>query len=177
MQNEKVQAQILELRAELVRYANRLNRNNGEDIVQDAIIRLLTIEREFTENDNFRAYSYAVVRNLALNSFTRKEGATVQLHGTGEGGTLKDNNQCVSDLLDAQGAQSAEAEAMRGEFSPEIANALSTLNDGIRETFLLITVDGLTYEECVEVQGIPIGTVMSRCNRAKAQLKKQLVGA
>jgi RNA polymerase sigma-70 factor (ECF subfamily) len=177
MQNEKVQAQILELQAELVRYANRLNRNNGEDIVQEAIIRLLNSEREFTENDNFRAYSYAVVRNLAYNFSSRKAEKTVQLFGKGEGGRSLSNDECVAKALDAQGARSAEAEVLRGEFSPEITNALSTLNEGIRETFLLITVDGLTYEECVEVQGIPIGTVMSRCNRAKKQLKKQLVGA
>ena len=177
MQNEMIQAQIIELRAELVRYAARLTRSThkGEDIVQDAIIRLLTSQREFNENDNFRAYAYATVRNLTLNSFTRKEGATVQLQGKGEGGTRKDNNECVADLLN--GAQSAEAEAMHGEFSPEISNALNALNEGIRETFLLVTVDGLTYEECAEAQGIAIGTVMSRCNRAKSQLKKQLVGA
>jgi len=177
MQNEKVQAQILELRAELVRYATRLNRNSGEDMVQEAIIRLLNSDREFTENDNFRAYAYATVRNLTLSGYTRKAEKTVQLIGKSESGRILTNDECVAKALDAQGARSAEAEVMRGEFSPEIVNALSALNEGIRETFLLITVDGLTYDECAEAQGIAIGTVMSRCNRAKAQLKKQLTNA
>ena len=176
MQNEKVQAQILELRAELVRYATRLNRSNGEDIVQEAIIRLLNSEREFTENDNFRAYAYATVRNMTYTFSSRKAEKTVQLFGKGNGRILT-NDECVAQALDAQGARSAEAEAIRGEFSPEMTNALKALNDGIRETFMLITIDGLTYEECAEAQGIAIGTVMSRCNRAKSQLKKQLVGA
>ena len=177
MQTEKVQAQILELRAELIRYATRLNRNNGEDIVQEAMIRLFNNDREFTENDNFRAYAYATVRNLAYTLSSRKADKTVQLFGKGENGRILTNDECVAEALDAQGAPSAEEQALGGEFSPEITNALSNLNDGIRETFLLITIDGLTYEECAEVQGIAIGTVMSRCNRAKTQLKKQLVAA
>jgi RNA polymerase sigma-70 factor (ECF subfamily) len=179
MQTEIIQAQIIELRAELVRFASRMTRSTtkAEDIVQDAIIRLLNSERVFTENDNFRAYAYATVRNTALNSFERKEGKTVQLFGKNDDGSKKGNNECVEELLNAQGARSAEDTALFDSLSPNLANALASLHEGIRETFLLVTVQGLQYEECAEFQNISIGTVMSRISRAKKQIKESLTNA
>jgi len=177
MLNKQIEAQVLALRDELVRFANRLDRNNGEDIVQEAIIRVLKVDREFNENDNLRAYCYTIVRNLALNGFTRKAEKTVQMIGKDERGRVMDNDECVVEVLDAHPSPSAEAQALRGEFSFEMTNALNSLNEGIRETFLLVTVEGLSYDECAQVQGIAINTVSSRVSRAKSQLKKQLVSA
>ena len=41
---------------------------------------------------------------------------------------------------------------------------------------LLVVLEGLTYREVAEVQGVPIGTVMSRLARARAQIKNFLDG-
>jgi RNA polymerase sigma-70 factor (ECF subfamily) len=37
-------------------------------------------------------------------------------------------------------------------------------------------LEGLTYREIAEVQGVPIGTVMSRLARARNQIKAYLDG-
>ena len=41
---------------------------------------------------------------------------------------------------------------------------------------LLVVLEGLTYREVAEVQGVPIGTVMSRLARARVQIKNFLDG-
>jgi RNA polymerase sigma-70 factor (ECF subfamily) len=41
---------------------------------------------------------------------------------------------------------------------------------------LLVVLEGLSYREVAEVQGVPIGTVMSRLARARAQMKIYLDG-
>ena len=41
---------------------------------------------------------------------------------------------------------------------------------------LLVVLEGLSYREVAEVQGVPIGTVMSRLARARAQIKSYLDG-
>lgn len=63
-----------------------------------------------------------------------------------------------------------DAQRMR----PQLIAALLTLSDEDRETFLLLALAGLTYEETAAALGIPIGTVRSRIHRARMRLREQV---
>jgi len=52
--------------------------------------------------------------------------------------------------------------------------ALRALSPPMREVIVLRELEGLDYRDIAQVAGIPIGTVMSRLSRARAQLKRQL---
>jgi RNA polymerase sigma-70 factor (ECF subfamily) len=43
-----------------------------------------------------------------------------------------------------------------------------------REVLMLAAVEELRYDEIARIQGIPIGTVMSRLNRARDKLRRML---
>jgi len=58
----------------------------------------------------------------------------------------------------------------------DIQRALALLVDDQRTALLLVVLEGLTYREVAEVQGVPIGTVMSRLARARVQIKAYLDG-
>jgi len=58
----------------------------------------------------------------------------------------------------------------------DIARALASLVEDQRVALLLVVLEGLSYREVAEVQGVPIGTVMSRLARARAQIKAYLDG-
>jgi RNA polymerase sigma-70 factor (ECF subfamily) len=58
----------------------------------------------------------------------------------------------------------------------DIERALATLVDDQRHALLLVALEGLSYREVAEVQGVPIGTVMSRLARARIQIKTFLDG-
>ena len=60
--------------------------------------------------------------------------------------------------------------------SRDIARALDDLAEDQRAALLLVVLEGLTYREVAEVQGVPIGTVMSRLARARMQIKAYLDG-
>jgi RNA polymerase sigma-70 factor (ECF subfamily) len=55
--------------------------------------------------------------------------------------------------------------------SRDIERALASLVEDQRAALLLVVLEGLTYREVAEVQGVPIGTVMSRLARARAQIR------
>ena len=40
----------------------------------------------------------------------------------------------------------------------------------MRETLLLVAVEGLSYEQAAEIIGVPLGTVRSRLHRARHAL-------
>ncbi len=57
----------------------------------------------------------------------------------------------------------------------DVREALAELPECFRATIYLADVEGYPYREIAEMLDVPIGTVMSRLHRARAQLRKRLV--
>ena len=57
---------------------------------------------------------------------------------------------------------------------PRVADAIEALPDGEREALLLFAWEELSYQSVAEALELPIGTVRSRLNRARAQLRELL---
>ncbi|MGN6310318.1 MAG: sigma-70 family RNA polymerase sigma factor [Xanthobacteraceae bacterium] len=148
---DSVEAMIPALR----RYARALTRDAdiADDLVQDTLVRALRSERLFLGGD-IRSWLYTILTNLNRNrrrSLARKPS--------------------FAPLQDATaGASGTEAEGR------DITRALATLVDDQRAVLLLVTLEGLSYREIADIQGVPIGTVMSRLARARAHMKAALEG-
>jgi RNA polymerase sigma-70 factor (ECF subfamily) len=147
-----VEAMIPALR----RYARALTRDAdiADDLVQDTLVRALRSERLFHGGD-IRSWLYTILTNLNRNrrrSLARRP-AISQLNEH-----------------DEAGANGTEAEGR------DIERALSGLVEEQRSALLLVMLEGLTYREVADIQGVPIGTVMSRLARARAQIKAYLDG-
>ena len=57
---------------------------------------------------------------------------------------------------------------------PRVVNAIEALPDGEREALLLFAWEELSYGAVAETLELPIGTVRSRLNRARARLRELL---
>ncbi len=148
---EQVQAAIPALR----RYARALTRDaeTADDIVQDTLVRALRSEHLFHGGDT-RAWLYTILTNLnrnRLRSLARRPVLT----------PIKDGDAATN------GPESG---------GRDITRALGQLGDDQRSALLLVVLEGLTYREVAEMQGVPIGTVMSRLARARNQIKAYLDG-
>ena len=140
----------------LRRYARALTRNaeTADDLVQDTLVRALRSEHLFHGGD-VRAWLYTILTNLnrnRLRSLARRPVMTL----IGE-----------DDAPDMSGPEAG---------SRDIERALASLVDDQRMALLLVVLEGLTYREVAEVQGVPVGTVMSRLARARAQIRAYLDG-
>jgi RNA polymerase sigma-70 factor, ECF subfamily len=140
----------------LRRYARALTRDAelADDLVQDTLVRALRSEHLFHGGD-MRSWLYTILTNLnrnRLRSLARRPTMA----------TIDDN--------DAPDAAGPEAGAR------DIERALASLVEDQRAALLLVVLEGLTYREVAEVQGVPIGTVMSRLARARMQIKAYLDG-
>src|SRR5579871_2222394 len=148
---QSVEAMIPALR----RYARALARDAdiADDLVQDTLVRALRSERLFLGGD-VRSWLYTILTNLNKNR-RRSLARRPQFM------PLLDNNP------DASGT---EAEGR------DIAKALATLVEEQRAVLLLVMLEGLSYREVADIQGVPIGTVMSRLARARAHVKASIEG-
>jgi len=147
-----VQAAIPALR----RYARALTREveTADDLVQDTLVRALRSEHLFHGGD-VRSWLYTILTNLNRN----------RLRSLARRPTLLPIED--ADAPDTSGPEAG---------GRDIARALATLVEEQRAALLLVVLEGLTYREVAEVQGVPIGTVMSRLARARAQVKAYLDG-
>ena len=55
-----------------------------------------------------------------------------------------------------------------------VTEAMNALSPNFRLAVYLADVEGFAYKEIAEIMGTPIGTVMSRLNRGRAQLRRAL---
>ncbi|MCO6453905.1 MAG: RNA polymerase sigma factor [Pirellulaceae bacterium] len=63
------------------------------------------------------------------------------------------------------------------EYSDKVQAALNVLPRELRETLLLVVVGELTHQEVADLLQVPLGTVLSRVNRARRKLRQLLVPA
>ena len=101
-------------------------------------------------------------------------GSNVLLkHRRGEARRLRANARMAAGLEAADRRAGAAALDARVLF-PRVAEAIEALPDDERETLLLFAWEELSYQSVAEALELPIGTVRSRLNRARARLRELL---
>jgi RNA polymerase sigma-70 factor, ECF subfamily len=91
-------------------------------------------------------------------------------HRRGEARRLRASARMAADEAPDRRA-SARALDARVLF-PRAADAIEALPDGEREALLLFAWEDLSYQRVAEALELPIGTVRSRLNRARTQLRE-----
>jgi len=101
-------------------------------------------------------------------------GANLLLkHRRAEARWLRASARMVASLEAGEGRTSAAALDARVLF-PRAADAIEALPAGEREALLLFAWEELSYQGVAEALELPIGTVRSRLNRARARLRELL---
>ncbi len=145
----------------LYRVAFRLvgDRHEAEDLVQDAFRSAWLGRESFDAARSSRAWLLAILRRRVVDRWRKRKLPEVT---SGE----LDYDHGTYDPLPG-----------RDEYSDEMQRALAQLPDVLRETLLLVAVGELTHQEAADLLGIPLGTVLSRVNRARSRLRELLMTA
>ncbi len=130
------------------------NRERADDLVQDTIIRALNAEQQFIAGTNLKAWLMTILRNHYINGLRR-----LKLEG--------DSIEQVPEAVFATAAVQDDKIELQ-----EVSAALQRMSPEHREVLILISASGLSYEETAQVCGCAVGTVKSRLNRARLELKK-----
>ncbi len=141
------------------------NEEDAKDAVQDGFTKAFVGLAAFDGRSGFRTWLMRVVTNAALD-LGRKRGRR-QVFG---------NSQRAGDGADSRPPEPSTFDDPAGGLQRQdlrriLDQALERLSPKLRTTFILFAEAGLSYEEVAEVQGIPIGTVMSRINAARQKLQ------
>ena len=146
------------------------NKADAEDLVQDTYAKAFTSWRQYTPGTNLKAWLYRILTNTYISSY-RKAQRSPKLAGEGQ---VEDWQLAEAASHDAIGLRSAEVEALEAMPSKVVKDALEALPPDYRMVVLLADVEGFKYKEIADIMETPIGTVMSRLNRGRAQLRETL---
>ena len=152
--------------------ALRMTRNSAdaEDLVQETYVKALRGRDSFKPRTNMKAWLYRILTNTYINSY-RKAVRSPQLSGDDE---VTDWQLARAASHDSQGLRSAEMEALENTPDAAVAAAMAGLAENYRLAVYLSDVEGFSYKEIAAIMDTPIGTVMSRLNRGRSQLRKAL---
>lgn len=150
------------------RAAHRLlgNEPDALDAVQEGFVKALTHLSGFQGRSSFKTWLLRVVSNAALDlgrQRGRRQILSLNAPGADEAGDTK--------LLTADEAASG---LERADLRTILDEALGTLSEAHRQTFVLHADAGLSYREVADALGVSIGTVMSRLFYARQKLQAHL---
>ncbi len=128
------------------------SRDKADDLVQETLTKAWAKQDSFQQDTHFRAWMFTILRNQYYSQHrkSRREVA--------------DNDGALSERLAVHPEQQGFVDLA------EMSEALKLLSDEQREALVLVTAEGLSYEEAAEICGCAVGTVKSRVNRARTRL-------
>jgi RNA polymerase sigma-70 factor (ECF subfamily) len=134
------------------------NRTDAEDVVQETMMRALRSFHRFQPGTNCRAWLVTILQRVVSNR-RRSKGRSIE----------------VSDPDDRFAHTLPFVPPVPQQLTDEaLLASLRRLPLALQEVIVLCDVEELSYKEAAETLSIPIGTVMSRLHRGRAQLRAQL---
>ncbi|MEP7358136.1 MAG: sigma-70 family RNA polymerase sigma factor [Anaerolineales bacterium] len=130
----------------------------AEDAAQEAFLRAWQNLGRYSPRFAFRSWVYRIALNVAVDSLRRERPAVPLL----EAESL------------ASGSEGPEALLERKQQAEQVQRAVLHLPPASRAVLVLREYEALSYHEIAEALDIPVGTVMSRLNYARGQLRQAL---
>jgi len=138
------------------------------DLTQEIFIKVYGSLARYRSEFKFSTWIYKIAHNCAVDHLRRSAGRAQSLNSGFEGETYE--------LPIESSRLSPEQESERKERKSEIESVVRSLPNAYRELIVLRHSQDLTYEEIVEVTGLPLGTVKNRLFRAREMMRQQFVG-
>lgn len=135
------------------------DRHQAEEIVQEAFVKLWRQPPEAGEVA-YSSWMRRVVTNLSINALNR----------TRRPKPLPEFSHDPAMRADDQRSRRRD----NAEELQQVRDAMDRLDDAKRTILVLRAYEQLSYDEIAEHLGVPVGTVMSRLNRARTALMDEL---
>lgn len=140
-----------------------LNHEDANDVVQDSFLKAYRNLERFDEKYRFYTWIHRIAVNTAINLVQHRKHreSSLEKHKEDTG-------------FDPADKSNHEDDFEFNEVKIQVKTALKCLSPDMRAVFILRVYEDLSYSEIAETLDISIGTVMSRLNRARKNLKLYL---
>jgi RNA polymerase sigma-70 factor (ECF subfamily) len=147
------------------------NRDDAEDAVQDAFLKIWRCLAAFEGRSSFSTWIHRIVTNASLDLMRKNSSRSETVERT-DG---QDVAIAVA-LTDGEPSnqQTPESELCSYELQMLVRTAVATLPAAHRQAVELREFEDCSYQEMAEIIQCPVGTVMSRLHHARHKLAEEL---
>jgi RNA polymerase sigma-70 factor, ECF subfamily len=143
------------------------NDHDAEDVLQETMLRTFMYFDGFRGGDA-RSWVLKIVRNTCFTWLqTNRPGEIAAM-------AAEQSEDRAPPIVDSGLADDPETLALRRTAAVQLNNAIATIPAAFREVVVLREMEGLSYKEIATIVDAPVGTVMSRLARARAELRRIL---
>lgn len=148
------------------------DRAEAEDLAQEVFVTLYGALGSFRGESKLSTWIYRITRNRCLNRMKFLKRRHVGLLADIDDPALQ--GACADVETRAAGQKDPHKKLQNDELSALLERLLLELPEEQRALVVLRDLEDLSYEEIVDITGLPLGTVKSRLHRARAALAKLL---
>jgi len=144
------------------------NREDAEDVMQDAFLKSFQNLDQFQGNSRFYTWLVRIAVNEALMKLRKRRPNQVSLDEPLTG----DDDSFFREIEDW--GPSPEQRFAQTELNEILTHVIGELDPIFRVVFLLRDVEGISTEETAQILGISVAAVKSRLLRARLKLRQYL---
>lgn len=149
----------------------------ARDLTQETFLQAFRHLASFRGDADLRTWLYRIAVNQARNRWRwwkrRRRDRTVSLDAP----VAEGMDAPLSAGLAGDEGLDPERQALAREREVVLHAALQTLSRPYREVIVLRDIEGLSYEEVAATLDLNVGTVKSRLNRGRTELRRRLEGS
>lgn len=145
------------------------NSEDAFDISQETFMKAYRSLGSFRGDSKFTTWIYRICQNAAkdyLRTKSRHQTVSLTAHDDDE-----NSNDVQMDIPDDGISSQPDLSLQRKESRKAVREAISQLSEDHRNVIILRDIEGYSYDEISEILNVEIGTVKSRLNRARLNIK------
>ena len=140
------------------------NREDAQDCLQEAMLRIYRSIGSFKGQSSFSTWAYRITMNTCLDELRRKKNK---------------QNTSLDSLLEVGWTPSddrnlPEKHAMQSELRSSLHAAIQELPEDMRSVIVLRDIHGMAYDEIAQALDVNVGTIKSRISRGREKLREKL---
>jgi RNA polymerase sigma-70 factor (ECF subfamily) len=147
------------------------NRQDAEDLVQEAALSAFRGRATFAPGSNFKAWLFKILLRCFYGAHRKRRPEQSLADGEDAHEMILYTHASEAGLMSLDDPVQATIGRLAAD---DIAAALGALPDIYRAVCTMYLMEDFSYEEIGEMLGVPLGTVRSRLHRGRAMLQKRL---
>jgi RNA polymerase sigma-70 factor, ECF subfamily len=146
----------------LLNFVGRIvnDQETAEELIQETFLRIFNQKSSYTPEYAVSTWIYTIALNLARSELRKRKLRKFL---------------SLDFLKEESDIEIADKTNFTGEnLAPILQKAIDNLPEDYKTAFILCDIQRLPYQQIAEILRVPVGTVKSRINRARAMLRDKL---